>query len=123
MRVFVYGTLKKGFGNHGLLENSKFVGAAITHCKYPMWCSGVFPYMADVQGVGKLIFGEVYEVDEKTLNRLDVLEGVPHHYVRRIIPLAIDKVGNDSAFCYFRADGKVPSGIQFLDTWIGRRRF
>jgi gamma-glutamylcyclotransferase (GGCT)/AIG2-like uncharacterized protein YtfP len=41
MFVFVYGTLKKGYGNHRLLENSKFIGNAkvrfekISSCGFP----------------------------------------------------------------------------------------
>ena len=74
MLVFVYGTLKKGQGNHGLLERNKarFLGQVLTDPKYtmikpcPSW-PGV------IKGGNTRILGEVYEVD--SLNPLDYLEG------------------------------------------------
>ena len=32
--LFVYGTLKRGFGNNYILRNSKFLGSAITEEKF-----------------------------------------------------------------------------------------
>ncbi|WP_457623862.1 gamma-glutamylcyclotransferase, partial [Persephonella sp.] len=32
--IFVYGTLRKGFGNHRLLENAEFLGIGRTKEKY-----------------------------------------------------------------------------------------
>ena len=37
--VFVYGTLKQGFSNHGLLKQSKLIGVAQTKEKFVMYSS------------------------------------------------------------------------------------
>ena len=46
-----------------------------------------FPYMIKASNTNYMnsemsVFGEVYEVDEKTLEKIDMLEGVPHLYKR-----------------------------------------
>lgn len=81
MLVFVYGTLKRGFGNHRVLGDSTFVGNATTEGKYPMVCTnGYFPYLINRPGVGHNISGEVYDVNDDVLEGLRMLEGVPIHY-------------------------------------------
>jgi gamma-glutamylaminecyclotransferase len=101
--IFVYGTLKKDHANHQLLESSSFIGNAITESAYPMICSnGVFPYLFEMPGTGYNIFGEVYQIDYETLQRLDWLEGVPDHYYRKSIKVSIDAKTNE-VLCYFAA--------------------
>ena len=41
------------------------------------------PYLIDQPGTGNRIHGEVYEVDEKMLMNLDILEDHPNYYQRR----------------------------------------
>lgn len=36
-KVFVYGTLKKGFFNNSFLVNSEYMGQVVTKEKYPMY--------------------------------------------------------------------------------------
>lgn len=79
-RVFVYGTLRSGQGNHRLLAGSSSSGLVRTTPEYSMVSCGMFPAIAKEGGTA--ILGEVYEVDAKTLERLDRLEGVPNHYFR-----------------------------------------
>ncbi len=77
--VFVYGTLKKGFGNHKLLSSSLYHGPHTTGHHHKMVSLGGFPGV--VYGAGKTaISGEVYEVDAEVLGRLDSLEGYPNFY-------------------------------------------
>lgn len=79
--VTVYGTLKNGHGNHGLLNGSNFIGNTIVEGK--MFSLGGFPGVRlDEPGT---FHAEVYEVDEETLAKLDILEGVPHLYTREIV--------------------------------------
>lgn len=83
-RVFVYGTLKKGFGNHRLLENAKYVGEAETVFPvYTMFDIGSFPGV--VQGGETMIKGEVYDVNDEEFANLDRLEGYPSMYTREEI--------------------------------------
>ena len=92
-KVFVYGTLKKGFSNHYILSTSKLVGEATTCSTYAMIGTGMpFPYVLGIRSAelgGLNITGEVYEVDASTLQRLDVLEGVPHHYKKQQVLVKI----------------------------------
>jgi len=79
MKVFVYGTLKKGFGNHFLLKDSQFI--KVDKVSGLMYNIGPFPGAVPAKGDNPL-HGEIYEIDETTLQRLDRLEGVPHLYRR-----------------------------------------
>ena len=73
-KVFVYGSLLSGLGNHGLLSESKLVGITKTPKSFNMLDLGSFPGVIE-EREGKAIIGEVYEVDDMTFNRLDQLEG------------------------------------------------
>jgi gamma-glutamylcyclotransferase (GGCT)/AIG2-like uncharacterized protein YtfP len=80
MKVFVYGTLKKGYHNHYLLKDAKYLGKNLTLPSFTMLNLGAFPGV--VFGGNTPIHGEVYEVDEATFARLDRLEGYPNFYNR-----------------------------------------
>lgn len=82
--VFVYGTLKRGNFNNRILAGAAFIGKAKTAPIYRMLSNGAFPYLIHA-GNGIPCHGEIYEVDDETLARLDQLEGVPYHYVRKTI--------------------------------------
>lgn len=79
--VFVYGTLRKGHGNHRLIRGDKFVGTGSTVNKYAMYSMGI-PFVNEYEQVSN-ITGEVYEVSKNTLNQLDMLEGHPSWYRRK----------------------------------------
>jgi len=74
-RVFVYGTLKRGFRNHHFLERARFVGEAHTVAAYRM-LDGRFPVLRDSGPDRSPVSGEVYEIDAPTLIALDDLESV-----------------------------------------------
>jgi len=81
IKVFTYGTLKKGYGNHfRLLRDSRFVGNAVTRGRYTMLDAG-FPVLLS-NPAGFPVMGEVYEVDRETTMRLDRLESVGRMYDR-----------------------------------------
>lgn len=81
--VFVYGTLKRGHHNHSVLGNSRLVGNWTTEPKYKMYDLGSFPGV--VYPGDKSIKGEIFEVNDETMVRLDNLEGYPHLYGRFMI--------------------------------------
>jgi len=84
--VFVYGTLKKGFGNAALLRHSKRKGVFRT-TQNNYYLDGAYmgaPMIAYVEGWDHII-GEVWEVDTKTLKRIDGLEGHPKFYQRKLV--------------------------------------
>jgi gamma-glutamylaminecyclotransferase len=84
-KVFVYGTLKKGFSNHSIIMTSPFVKEAATKPEFTMITLGGFPGI--LANGNTSIIGEVYEVSEFTLDRLDKLEGHPNWYRRTPITL------------------------------------
>lgn len=70
-KVAVYGSLRKGLGNHRVLGDSKLIGKEWIS-NYEMFSLGSFPGIRNGKGS---IYVEVYEVDSNTLERLDTLEG------------------------------------------------
>ena len=121
-KVFVYGTLKKGFGNHNILKDSKFLGKATTSDRWLMIGKGLsFPYVLKKDKVkGKLIKGELYEVDSTTLKRLDQLEGVPTHYRRATTSIKCDNLYYYSII-YIKADETAPNwvtGLDYIDEFV-----
>ena len=73
-KVFVYGSLLSGMGNHRLLAESSFVGISHSPTGFGLIDLGYFPGAIRAND-DKRIIGEVYEVDDVTLQRLDRLEG------------------------------------------------
>jgi len=96
-KVFVYGTLKKGYRNHPLLhgygERSELL--AEDSCEGVLY-NTPYGFPAAVKGMG-VIVGEVYEVTPETLKRLDRLEGHPQMYTRTEVKLD----SGTKAFVYF----------------------
>lgn len=89
--VFVYGSLKKGFRNHKILENSKFLEETRTKERvFDMQSFNVFPavYKTNDPDNGYSIEGELYRVDKLTMDRLDKLESNGHLYQREQVRLA-----------------------------------
>ncbi len=85
MKIFVYGTLRKGEYNHVFLKDEKYLHDAITKRHYTFYNLGGFP--AIVKGGTHSIVGEVYEVSLETLEKLDILESHPQFYKRQKITL------------------------------------
>lgn len=88
--VFVYGTLKRGEKNHHLLENpnngvAKYLYKAVTPDRYPCVLGTRYniPFMLNKPGQGVYVMGEMFEVDDKMLAKLDELEGVADGYYSR----------------------------------------
>lgn len=72
MLLFVYGSLMYGFALHFYLKHAHFVGRGFIK-GYTLYNLGFYPCI--VHGTGK-VFGEVYEVNNKTLAAIDKVEGV-----------------------------------------------
>lgn len=90
-RVFVYGTLKRGIHNHHLLEKSEFIGNAYTVDTFKMYTVG-FPIIMPADGPDAwAVYGEVYDVDDDTLKRLDNLESEGSMYLRKPINVVLEQ--------------------------------
>lgn len=89
--VFVYGTLKKGYGNNRLLQNAKFIDGGVTLTPYDLRDLGAYPVVVDRKRAR--IAGEVYDVTREELQRLDGLEGYPNMYGRKKVLVKLEQTG------------------------------
>jgi len=88
LKVFVYGTLISGHINHSYyLSKSKFLGEAEL-AGYAMYSVSSFPGIVS-ETFGK-VKGEVYSVNEKTLRKLDSLEGEGSLYNRKMVDIKLN---------------------------------
>lgn len=82
----VYGTLRNGFGNHHILNNTfcEFLGLFITKPEFKMVSLGGFPGViidAPKEQLNQSIITEIYQVNHTAIEeRLDRLEGYPEFY-------------------------------------------
>ena len=99
IRVAVYGTLLTGEGNYG-------VGADALDRK-PCRLRGTlydphygFPAFVPKSRGAFAVAGEVLEVAEETFARLDRLEGYPHLYDRKRVPILLEDGSRVEAWVY-----------------------
>lgn len=105
MLVLTYGTLKRGHGNHYLLEESEFINEIDLTGNYTMFSilnqtkEGLFkrfPILLNTPDFENTIKAELYRVTQETLDRLDVLEGVSSGmYTREVI-----EIDGENTFIY-----------------------
>lgn len=87
--VFVYGTLKRGLCNHSYLVGQRFVTEARTQPVYRLFDLGGYPGMVRAADGGVSIAGEIWEIDDPCMHKLDRLEDVEGgEYERTVIALA-----------------------------------
>lgn len=115
-KVSVYGTLRNGEGCFSLLKNAVSLGTYRLD-GFVMYSNGGFPYA--VEGDGQITV-EVYDVDERTLRRLDMLEGYPNHYNRKEVD-----VDGHTAWIYCVKAGHIR--LDLLDRipdgdWVERKK-
>lgn len=71
MIIFVYGTLLKGLERCYILDRSEFIGAAVAG-SVQLYDLGAYPGIKCGDGA---VIGELYDVDDITLETLDMIEG------------------------------------------------
>jgi len=109
LRIFVYGTLMRGEANDRQLAGLAYAPAR-TRAEWTMVSLGGFPGI--IAGGATTIDGEVYEVNDRVLARLDRLEGHPHFY-RRMPVLLVDGTLAETYVLpasYRNDHNKIPSG-------------
>ena len=112
MKVFVYGSLKRGFHNNPVLDGARFIRADKVR-GYLLHDLGSYPAAVPCIGDSE-IHGELYEVDN--LARLDSLEGYPSFYDRQR-----KLVGGCFAWVYYLSESSAPvvaDGV-WRDPFIG----
>ena len=82
-KLFVYGTLKKQYSRNDILSAASFIKEIKSLPRYTMIDLGAFPGILD-SGIN-VIYGELYEVDDSTLEMCDLIEGHPNFYKRKFI--------------------------------------
>jgi len=87
MKIFIYGTLKRGCINHNIISNKKdvaYLGVYSTiNCTLYL---GTYPYL--VKQGNENVIGELYNItNNKLISKLDIFEGSPDYYKREIISI------------------------------------
>lgn len=107
--VAVYGSLRKGMGNHGLLDrNDAQLLSTEVISGFEMYSLGGFPYIKPASEGDITI--EVYAVPITAMKALDMLEGYPSFYNRKLVDTT-----KGQAWIYYIDDygtgyGRVTSG-------------
>jgi gamma-glutamylcyclotransferase (GGCT)/AIG2-like uncharacterized protein YtfP len=97
--LFTYGTLKKGCSRSSVLDSSRFIGVAKTALNYELYDCGTYPALVSTPQRTTVatedngctanrsggVWGELYEVDDPVMSRLDQIEGVDVGLYRREI--------------------------------------
>lgn len=84
-RIFVYGSLKRGFVHHAELAGAELLGDARTEPGYALVRQGDYPAL--VEAPSGIVYGELYAVSDALLAHLDAFEGVPSLYRRSAVRL------------------------------------
>ena len=92
-RLFVYGSLQRGFRHHELLAGARFVERASTVPGHRLVVVDGYPALTAGRGA---VVGELFEVDTPLLERLDEFEDCPTLYQRIRVELA----GGAGAWAY-----------------------
>ncbi len=119
VKIFVYGTLKKGFRNH-----DRFCGNAISI--EPATVNGKlydtgwgFPAMQLSDNPEDIVHGEIITIPEADLPAIDRLEGVPRLY-QRVEAIAVSEAGTKSTtYCYVMEH--LPPGAIRKKGWLEMR--
>ncbi|MEZ5818147.1 MAG: gamma-glutamylcyclotransferase family protein [Hyphomicrobiaceae bacterium] len=105
-RVFVYGTLKRGFPNHHLMQGARLIGMARTVAAMPLVVGNASftPYLFPEPGTGHRVTGELWEVPARMMPALDELESthLPNGYRRQAIDIEVEGGAIEQAWVYTR---------------------
>ncbi len=95
-KIFVYGTLRKGCGNHFVMEEAegRYIGKGVVS-GYEMYTNGAYPMV--IRGSGTVV-GELYEVSD--LVTLDELEGYPKLYIKETVLVELESGEKVKALIY-----------------------
>lgn len=102
MYLFVYGTLKSD-GPTNLLSSSDFISTILTADKFALYPNMSHFYPCLVNHPLHYIRGELYNVDDKTLAKLDKYEDTPTLFKRIVIDVT-DGTTTYRAFTYILVD-------------------
>lgn len=105
VRLFVYGTLKRGHCRSDVLAGQRFLGLARTAARYRLFDCGDYPGLVESPDDGVAVEGEVWEVDDACLTVLDEIEGVAVKlYERCLITLQPPHAADEVHAYFYRRD-------------------
>lgn len=112
MYFFTYGTLKKGFYNHGMIKHLEFIDKAITCKRFQMYpcVNFAFPFVVKSES-NQQISGEVYRINEADLKLLDELEDHPILYKREKTMVRLTNGQSVEAIIYIKNEQNHPEYI------------
>ncbi|MBD3191571.1 MAG: hypothetical protein GF308_13060 [Candidatus Heimdallarchaeota archaeon] len=103
----VYGTLKEGFSNYFYyLHPKKPIFSGKTLLPYKMYLKKGIPALYPAEKLHPIVI-EVFTISEKTLKKIDRLEGVPYFYKR--VKIFLEEIQQE-VFLYVITNKK-PSGL------------
>ena len=98
--IFVYGTLKEGFPNFAYNPGKRVPGTYRTRQPFPFYVVQLpvedrAPWLMNNPGQGVPVLGQVFEVDDATLQAMDAFEevGLPTGYAR--VELELEPAGHE----------------------------
>jgi gamma-glutamylaminecyclotransferase len=119
--VFVYGTLKQGHRNAHVNAGVRVPGEFVTVERFPLYVIGPnhLPWLVASPGQGEHVVGQLYEVDDAALARMDALERItePDWYSRAEIalrPRADAQAPAQRAWVYFGSATRLSSEVVHL---------
>ena len=115
MLVATYGSLKKGFHNHGLMQGSEYRGID-SLSGFAMYKCSIFPMAVASDDTNDTIMVEVYEVSKETLCQLDYLEGHPEFYRR----VHVDTIYGD-AFIYIGSRNQIRDNMKKIENGVWKQ--
>lgn len=84
LRIAVYGSLREGMGNSGLLNTARKLSTEVVTLPFEMIDMGGFPGLVKSEEQ-KQVVAEIYEVDEVTYKRVERLESYPSFYTKHTV--------------------------------------
>jgi gamma-glutamylcyclotransferase (GGCT)/AIG2-like uncharacterized protein YtfP len=86
MKLFVYGTLRRGQAAHALLRGAPLLAQVQTEARFTLIDFNGYPAL--VEGGDSAVTGEIYEVGPDVLGELDRYEDAPDLYQRVAMRIA-----------------------------------
>jgi gamma-glutamylcyclotransferase (GGCT)/AIG2-like uncharacterized protein YtfP len=117
VKLFVYGTLRKGERRNSILKGSQFIGYAKAK-GFLLYKIEDFPGM--VEGDGEVV-GEVYEIPESLLKELDWIERVPDLFRRELIEVMLEDGQVVSAYAYIY-NGEIEDDDEIISSGDWKKR-
>lgn len=122
--LFIYGSLKKGFDNHHIIEKATYISKAMTVDKFAMYKNkkGDYPYLVKNEHIDN-INGEVYKINRKDLLRkIDEFEDSPNYYQREKIKIKT-RSGIKTAYTYFSNSNMKIKNQKSMNEWKHPEKF